>query len=88
MTGAWTYGGTYGTLGDMKRTTIYLPEEMKARLAAEAARRQITEAELIRRAVDNELHRRPRRGGILSGGPDDGVTGANLHEHMEGFGEL
>jgi hypothetical protein len=72
----------------MKRTTIYLPEEMKARLEAEAARRQITEAELIRRAVDNELTRRPPRGGIITGSPRDGITGANLHEHMEGFGEM
>jgi predicted transcriptional regulator len=72
----------------VKRTTIYLPEDMKSRLEREAARRQITEAELIRRAVDNELHRRAPRGGIISGGPEDGITGANLHEHMEGFGEL
>lgn len=71
----------------MKRTTVYLPEELKARLEAEAQRRHITEAELIRRAVDNELHRRAPRGGFLSGGPDDGITGANLHEQMEGFGE-
>ena len=75
----------------MKRTTIYLPEDMKARLGAEAARRQITESELIRRAVDNELQRRPRRGGIFSGGPDDGITGADLtrenrHIWLEGFG--
>ncbi len=75
----------------MKRTTIYLPEDMKARLEAEAARRQITESELIRRAVDKELQRRPRRGGIFSGGPDDGITGADLtrenrHIWLEGFG--
>jgi hypothetical protein len=78
---------TYGTMYGMKRTTIYLPEEMKSRLEHEASRRQITEAELIRRAVDNELHRRAPRGGIISGAPKDGITGANLHEHMEGFGE-
>ena len=72
----------------MKRTTVYLPEELKARLEAEAKRRGVTEAEVIRLAVDKELQRRPRRGGFLSGGPDDGVTAANLHEHMEGFGEL
>ena len=86
-----TYGATYGTMIGMKRTTIYLPEDMKARLEAEAARRQITESELIRRAVDNELQRRPRRGGIFSGGPDDGITGADLtrenrHIWLEGFG--
>ena len=78
---------TYGIMYGMKRTTIYLPEDMKSRLEHEASRRQITEAELIRRAVDNELHRRATRGGIISGAPKDGITGANLHEHMEGFGE-
>jgi len=75
----------------MKRTTIYLPEEMKSRLEAEAARRQITEAELIRRAVDMELQRTPLRGGIVSG-PGDGLNGADLtrenrHTWLEGFGE-
>lgn len=71
----------------MKRTTIYLPEEMKSRLEHDASRRQITKAELIRRAVNNELHRRAPRGGLMSGAPKDGITGANLHEHMEGFGQ-
>lgn len=71
----------------MKRTTIYLPEEMKARLEAEAARRQITEAELVRRAVDNELRRRPPRGGFLSGDAG-GLTARNLEEHLEGFGSV
>lgn len=77
----------YVTLYGMKRTTIYLPEHLKAEVAAEAVRRQITEAELIRRAVDNELHRRAPRGGIVTGAIDDGVTGANIHAHMSGFGE-
>ncbi len=82
---------TYGTLTDMKRTTIYLPEEMKARLEAEAARRQITESELIRRAVDKELQRPVPRGGIVSG-PGDGTNGADLtrataRQWLEGFGE-
>ena len=78
----------YGTMYGMKRTTVYLPEELKERLEAAAKARGVTEAEIIRRAVDKELHRRPPRGGFLSGGPDDGVNSGNLHEHMEGFGEL
>jgi Ribbon-helix-helix protein, copG family. len=41
----------------MHRTTVYLPEEMKARLTAEAERRGLSEAEIIRRAVDKELTR-------------------------------
>jgi predicted transcriptional regulator len=75
----------------MKRTTIYLPEEMKARLEAEAARRKITESELIRRAVDNELHRSSLRAGIVTG--DGGglnaadITRENRHIWLKGFGE-
>ena len=75
---------------DMKRTTIYLPEEMKARLEAEAARRQITEAELIRRAVDRELAATRVRGGLFTA--DGGPMGADLtrdrrDEWLKGFGE-
>lgn len=85
-----TYGVTYGTMEGMKRTTIYLPEEMKARLEAEAARRQITEAELIRRAVDRELAANEVRGGLFTA--DAGPMGADLTRErrgawLEGFGE-
>lgn len=72
----------------MKRTTVYLPDDLKARLEAAAKTRGVTEAEIVRQAVDIELRRREPRGGFLSGGPDDGVNSGNLHEHMEGFGEL
>ena len=71
----------------MHRTTVYLPEEMKARLAAEAERRGLSEAEIIRRAVDKELTRRLTGAGIITEAPPEGVGGRNLHEHMEGFGE-
>ena len=71
----------------MKRTTVYLPDELKARLEVESERRGVTEAEIIRLAVDKELLRRPPRGGFITDDPGD-LTGATLHEHMEGFGEL
>ena len=71
----------------MHRTTVYLPEEMKARLTAEAQRRGLSEAEIIRRAVDKELTRRLTGAGIITEAPPEGVSGRNLHEHMEGFGE-
>jgi Arc/MetJ-type ribon-helix-helix transcriptional regulator len=45
----------------MKRTTIYLPDEMKADIEREAARRGVTEAEVIRSAVEANLAMRPRR---------------------------
>ncbi len=74
----------------MKRTTIYLPEEMKARLEAEAARRHITEAELIRRAVDRELAAIAPRGGLFTseGGPmGSDLTRDRRDEWLEGFGQ-
>jgi len=78
---------TYGTIYGMHRTTVYLPEEMKARLAAEAERRGLSEAEIIRRAVDKELTRKLTGAGIITDPLPEGVSGRNLHEHMEGFGE-
>jgi len=39
----------------VKRTTIYFPQEMKTAIEREAARRGVTEAEVIRGAVDAHL---------------------------------
>lgn len=47
MEGQCRYGIIYG----MRRTTIYLPEEIKAAVEQEAAREAVTEAEVIRRAL-------------------------------------
>lgn len=71
----------------MKRTTVYLPEDLKSRLESEARLRGVTEAELIRVAVDKELRRVRPTGGFLSGDMG-GITSENLHEHPEGFGDL
>ncbi len=60
---------------------------MKARLTAEAERRGLSEAEIIRRAVDKELTRKLTGAGIITDPLPEGVSGRNLHEHMEGFGE-
>jgi hypothetical protein len=43
------------TLFKMKRTTIFLPEEMIARLDAESERTSVKTAELIRRAINAAL---------------------------------
>ena len=45
----------YGVMAKMQRTTIYLPDEMKAAIEREAARRGVTEAEVIREAVTEHL---------------------------------
>lgn len=75
----------------MKRTTVYFSEEMKSRITHEAARRGITEAELIRQAVERELRVLELGAGIIKG--DGGglnaadLTRENKHIWLEGFGE-
>ncbi len=64
----------YGTMYGVKRTTIYLPDEMKADIEREAARRGVTEAEVIRTAVGEHLETRKKRK-------------LNLPLFPEGFGE-
>ena len=76
------YVARYG----MKRTTLYFPDDLETDLETEAPRRGTTEADIVRHAVDRELRRRAPRGGFMTEGPEDGVSGANLHDHMEGFG--
>lgn len=41
----------YGTMYGMRKTTVYLPEELKRALARLAAVRGVSEAELIREAL-------------------------------------
>ena len=73
----------YGMLYGMHRTTVYLPHDLKDRLADEARRRGITEAECVRRAVEQWLARPRPRGGLFAAG--DIVE--RMDELMEGFGE-
>jgi hypothetical protein len=58
----------------VKRTTIYLPDEMKTAIEREAARLGVTEAEVIRRSVGEHLETRM-------------VRKLNLPLFPEGFGE-
>ena len=48
-------GEIYGMIYGMRRTTIYLPDEMKTAIEREAVRRRVTEAEVIRDAVNQHL---------------------------------
>ena len=73
----------YGTLYGMHRTTVYLPHDLKDRLAEEARVRGITEAECIRRAVEQWLSRPRPRGALFAAG--DIV--ARMDELMADFGE-
>jgi hypothetical protein len=83
----------YVTMYGMKRTTVYFPDELKARLTAEAHRRGLTEAQIIREAVDKETRRERPRGGIFSGGSlnardiDAVVPGESQEAALRGFGD-
>ena len=72
----------------MKKTTVYLPEDLKSALGRIAAQRGRSEAELIREAVrdlirDSEAPR-PRLPLFSS---DDPTLAERLDEELAGFGE-
>ena len=65
------------------KTTIYLPDDLKEKLAAEARRRGLSEAEVVREAI-SALVKRPRpRAGIVEGKP----IAARSDQLLSGFGE-
>ena len=72
----------------MKKTTIYLPEDLKAALGRVAASRGRSEAELIREAVRELVRRseppRPRLPLFSSGDP---TLAERVDEELAGFGE-
>jgi len=72
----------------MKKTTVYLPEDLKSALGRLAAQRGCSEAELIREAVgglvrDSEPPR-PRLPLFSSGDP---TLAERIDEELAGFGE-
>ena len=69
----------------MRRTTVYFPDDLKARLEAEATRRGVTEAQIVREAVDKETRRPRPRGGIISGGELD-ARDIDSTDALKGFG--
>lgn len=73
----------------MRRTTLYLPDDLKAALERTAAARGTTEAEVVRSALAtataDELHPRPRMPLFDSGDP---TLAERVDEELaEGFGE-
>lgn len=72
----------------MRKTTVYLPEELKTELARTAAETGCSEAELIREGVRLAIAQReppaPRFGIIDSGIPD---LSERVDEYLVGFGE-
>lgn len=72
----------------MKKTTVYLPEDLKSSLTRIAKERRLSEAELIREAVRELVNgaERPRpRLPLFSG--DDPTLARRFDEELRGFGE-
>ena len=75
----------------MHKTTVYLPEELKASLARMAAEQKRSEAELIREAIEAAVssRKRPRPRIPLTGkGLGDPNLSERVDELLEGFGSL
>lgn len=64
------------------KTTLYLPDDLKAEIEREARRRGIAEAEVIRLALAAGLSRPRPRAGILEGP----VIAEHVDELLAGFG--
>lgn len=72
----------------MKKSSIYLDEELDRALSHAAARQKLSKAEFIRKtlqaAVAGEATVRPTGIGVFDGPRD---LGANADRHLAGFGE-
>ncbi|MFM7552053.1 MAG: CopG family transcriptional regulator [Actinomycetota bacterium] len=87
MTGSRVAQHVYGIMYGVHRTTIYLPEDLKDRLAQEARRRGVTEAQVIREALAGALARPRPRGGLLDSGEPDWAGRDEELLAEQGFGE-
>lgn len=74
-------------MGGMKKTTLYLPDELKAELERAAREDRRSEADVIRSAVavalDARRPRKPRLAVAESGDPD---LAGHLDDALDGFG--
>jgi Arc/MetJ-type ribon-helix-helix transcriptional regulator len=72
----------------MKKTTVYLPEDLKSALGRIAAQRGRSEAELIREAVRDLIRdSEPPRPRLPLFSSDDPTLAERLDEELAGFGE-
>lgn len=81
-----TYGATGGTIRVVDKTTVYLPEDLKAAVKHAARQRGVSEAEVIResiRAGVGDVKPRPR-GGLYTGSEP---IARRVDELLDGFGE-
>jgi len=79
----------YGMIYGMRKTTIYLPDDLKAALERVAEREHRSEAEIIRQAVRDALEERtvpePRLP-LSHGSLGDPAIAERVDEALEGFG--
>ena len=70
----------------MEKTTIYLPDDLKAAVKRAARQREVSEAEVIRESIRTAVGgARPRpRGGLYSGAEP---IARRVDELLDGFGE-
>jgi hypothetical protein len=90
--GVGMYGRMYGKGGAMQKTTVYLPDDLKAALERAAEAQGCSEADLIRKALRDLLARYegppPRLPLFSSSNPILArQVGDNRHEALAGFGE-
>lgn len=67
----------------MQKTTVYLPDDLKARVEREARRRSTSEAEVIRDAIASAVQRPRPRAGLFDAEP----FAERVDELLDGFGE-
>jgi len=82
------FSETYGNMYGMVKTTVYLPRPLKAALARAARNAGSSEAELIRRAIEQLTHAaaapRPRIPLFRSNAPD---LAERVEQALDGFGD-
>jgi len=80
----------YGIMYGMKKTTVYLPEALKASLEKMAAEEDRSEAEIIRAAIEVAVAGRERpkpKIPLFSEGLGDPTAAERVDELLAGFGE-
>jgi hypothetical protein len=74
---------TAGTIGGMRKTTLYLPDDLKEAVERRARQLGRSEAEVLREAIAAAVQRPGPRAGVFSSGP----FAERADELLEGLGE-
>ena len=75
-----------GTIYGMNKTTVYLPETLKQSLEREAARRGVSEAQVIRDAIEAFVAQAPRPRPTPGLFEDGAMDLTRLDDYLDGFG--